>query len=59
MRANKTILSKSKFELALICPGEVTESYKLKEKIFAKEPKRAMALQVFTNQLKGNLLEHQ
>ena len=53
VRANKTILSKSKVEMTLICPGEITESHTEVDKIYAKESKRVLAMQMFTSQIKG------
>ena len=53
MRATKLILSKTKYELALVCPGEITESHNQAEKVYAKESKRALAMQMFTMQIKG------
>ena len=53
VRASKTILSKAKFEFAIVCPGEVTENPNDEDKIYAKETKRALAVNVFTNQIKG------
>ena len=50
------ILSRVKFEFAIICPGEVSENPSDKDKIYAKELRRELAVNVFTNQIKGTLI---
>ena len=53
VRCNKLILSKTKFEFAIVCPGEVTENPNDNDKIYAKDSRRGLALNVFTSQIKG------
>ena len=42
-------------EVAIVCPGEITDVYNADEKIYAKEPRLALALNVLTAQVKGKL----
>ena len=53
VRSKKLILTKTKYELAVVCPGEVTNMPGNKDKVYAKEPRLMLALNVFTNQIKG------
>ena len=56
MRSKKLILTKTKYELAVVCPGEITNMPGNNDKIYAREPRLILALNVFTNQIKGSLL---
>ena len=53
VKAKKLIMAKSKYELSLICPGEVTESFKEEGKVFANEPRLAVCMNIWTTRITG------
>ena len=55
VRAKKLIMGKSKFELTLVCPGEITECYKEEGKIYANEPRIAVGMNLWTIRISGIL----
>ena len=54
VRSSKLVLAKTKYEFTLLCPGEISNKPGDKGKIFMGEPRIALAMNVFTNQIKGN-----
>ena len=54
VRSNKLVLAKNKYEFTVICPGEISNQANDETKTFVGDPKIALAMNVLTNQIKGN-----
>ena len=53
VRAKKLILTKTKVELALVLAGTITDDFHDKSKIYAKEPRIAVSLNMLADKVKG------
>ena len=55
VRAKKMILEKTKFEFTAILPGAISETNSEEDMVYINEPRLAICINLWTNQVKGKL----